>query len=880
MFWIKILIIGVFAFSFSLLSISILKPDLKSVTSEKLKDPYVEYTLNPTPNKFYFNVDLFTPVITQKPSSITYIASLLKERREYKKGKSGALFLAKKRINELYKFNKEMEVLHNYNGIDELRRWISEIELSPITMFLRRKDYLTWEAALGQYTSLIESEANSINRLRQNERNERLMILKNNVLRYRDILSRTIISLNKPDADKTYLFKLNNDTSNYLITKTIGKLPEIKTLDAEYRLGQIYNDLEFGKYKFQLKKDLPRTYIPNKATLWLNGTTIPVSNINYSTVYFQETVVDNTAQKVLLEVPPLNLAQNSSWTKQKKSGEEDYFYQDISLLSGVNKYIIKFQQKNDFPVIFQLLLINKKINSLTGAVTKSFYTYSNEIVLKTESLDQFEHFVEFVPERRFDEIRIQVTRKEPGSSLFSTPSNVKVIPIAEPKIDMFRTSYIDKSTPSVKYDKFSPYHYQVDIQNPTMNTYRLVKNSLGVKWLMLNTEKNDGSWKYNIYYWPFFLLPLLILSLSAILVLNLYFRYRRPTLLSKKNLYSFFKNTNTLCRKIKHILLNSSNFILAFFSLLRLPFFIIAVSGFILYIISGKITESFPAYLILSWVLSLLSYRQNLNTSTKLGFILLVLVPLLLIFGAEQLAERVAITAYLLSFTGVVLSLVQRKMPISATLTAGSFSALLKNDVLNLICKFPSPIPNMTLSIYHRLKKIFLELYGPFPVTERNKIPLLTKSMITGYFLFSLIFAFQSYQTIISRLALNPSISKYEPRLAYRSTKILIRGDGFGWREKEHVRLLNGNREVYVDYWSPTKIIFTVPLHWEYKPQPVWIEKSAIWKGKRITVKSDVMTLKIIPATANFGPEDDLFFEQLKKFEDETLEINGYSKNK
>ncbi len=118
-------------------------------------------------------------------------------------------------------------------------------------------------------------------------------------------------------------------------------------------------------------------------------------------------------------------------------------------------------------------------------------------------------------------------------------------------------------------------------------------------------------------------------------------------------------------------------------------------------------------------------------------------------------------------------------------------------------------------------------------------------------------------------LSRTPTISVFEPRIVYRSTKVVIRGHNLG-------KLYSAHGEVKADLASDSKITFTIPLDWKDGNVKLWVEKSIIWDGKEAITKSGIFEIKLIPTSSQFTPQDDEYFKQLKSLDKETLKLNGY----
>jgi len=118
--------------------------------------------------------------------------------------------------------------------------------------------------------------------------------------------------------------------------------------------------------------------------------------------------------------------------------------------------------------------------------------------------------------------------------------------------------------------------------------------------------------------------------------------------------------------------------------------------------------------------------------------------------------------------------------------------------------------------------------------------------------------------------SLLPVIKKNEPHLIYRSTNIILYGNNFGIESGNILDdtkindVQNQYGKINFTFWDNNKIIFQVPLHWQYGDINVWINKDITWKGKRIRVKSNIVKFKLLDATQSWSKNDDAYFKQLK----------------
>jgi len=124
--------------------------------------------------------------------------------------------------------------------------------------------------------------------------------------------------------------------------------------------------------------------------------------------------------------------------------------------------------------------------------------------------------------------------------------------------------------------------------------------------------------------------------------------------------------------------------------------------------------------------------------------------------------------------------------------------------------------------------------------------------------------------------ARHPQIINVEPYIVYYDTEIILKGRGFGWKGLIDTKFKYQNGIINISSWTDTKVIFTVPLHWKTGDITIWIQKPIEWDGKKITVNSNQVKLRLISRDDGWGKDDDDYFEQLNHLNKEALKLNGY----
>ncbi len=132
---------------------------------------------------------------------------------------------------------------------------------------------------------------------------------------------------------------------------------------------------------------------------------------------------------------------------------------------------------------------------------------------------------------------------------------------------------------------------------------------------------------------------------------------------------------------------------------------------------------------------------------------------------------------------------------------------------------------------------------------------------------------------VLTWRTIQPDIIKIEPQLVYRTNKIILWGRSFGADPDGTKVMINSSYGVvHKDFWTDSKIYFTVPENWKDGPVHIWIEKPIQWDGKWLKRVSNVVTIQLIPTTSTITPLDDKYFKQLDNLDHETLRLNGYEK--
>lgn len=275
-----------------------------------------------------------------------------------------------------------------------------------------------------------------------------------------------------------------------------------------------------------------------------------------------------------------------------------------------------------------------------------------------------------------------------------------------------------------------------------------------------------------------------------------------------------------------------------------------------------KHSDSVTPLFTLLWILGVAAYQLESRYSFGIALVFLAFCPFLLSANMDWMAEKSAIWAYMFLVVGTIHTIFEMKADESKKVRA-----FFKN--ISFVLSFITHIDSLLIKCAKKIKE-----FAFFSVRNFIKI-LVAFIIVTALFLicFDFYLKFMSYR---DRQMKNPGTPYIEPALVYPGTKVFLYGDRFGDNSNSQYALMRDGERVRTDYWEDHKIIFTVPLGWEPGAMNLWIQKPIDWNAEVVIEKTKPVTIKLLPITDHFTPDDDLYFEQLKTWRKETREMNGY----
>lgn len=279
------------------------------------------------------------------------------------------------------------------------------------------------------------------------------------------------------------------------------------------------------------------------------------------------------------------------------------------------------------------------------------------------------------------------------------------------------------------------------------------------------------------------------------------------------------------------------------------------------------------------WMITSIAYKLNPKINMYMAAFFLFLIVVNRLASFIYLADKLGVwTIMFIAYIGIY-SLVYDYIAIERTDTFEMFSKKVKQDIAYFE-KYHNTILSKSLWFLHgaleKARYWIIRIYGMKNKTPRDWIALWIKIAITAIILSIGFFIFKKVDSKINRFSFDPVVNKVEPSIIYPSTKVIIWGDNFGWKEHDGSILQNQYGEVQTEVWTNNKIIFEAPLSWPTGPMQFRIVKPSNYEGRHIYAASKIFNILLIPRGTEFTPIDDEFFKQLKDLDPETRRINGY----
>lgn len=278
-------------------------------------------------------------------------------------------------------------------------------------------------------------------------------------------------------------------------------------------------------------------------------------------------------------------------------------------------------------------------------------------------------------------------------------------------------------------------------------------------------------------------------------------------------------------------------------------------------------------FLLIFWIFIIFRYKTGSSITFLLVTLLFFIYPFLLLYSLSVLAEQIVTLIFLIIFIGILQNIwesqhQQRKFIQFNVLFSAVFST--RNLSFLDIC---------SLFIREAMSRISKRVIIRKP-SFSSILTILLIGVIMSFSLYTVWVMYENQRKLDDEKKawnyLIPNIEQVEPKVVYRGTKIRIEGKQFKFQDLARIKLVNQYGEIKnVDYWSDSKIIFTVPLDWKTGKISLWIQNEDNWEGKKHIFHSNIATITLIDTKSNWTSEDYAYFDQIKYLDKEVLKLNG-----
>lgn len=688
------------------------------------------------------------------------------------------------------------------------------------------KNQLSFENQFSAYKKLIFRQLEFINNtVNPGRKLDRAITLNGRLLAHQQQIEELISTLEKDEEEKKILTDKTVLFFNSAHEKMKQLLPEYRSGYLVYPLAYPLIDREYGWYDGQLEIDgqsqgeIKKIYVDGTDD-YLYWKTVDFPTISHKIEWIRE----KNSLNALVYSSAINLPQGGKWL----------IILSANLDQQTKISIVPDDESNRDPFYAESFNPNSSVKKYR--------------IIDIDSNDKTQKKVKLM---------VEIYGQSPESYQRYLPSvSLSTQQLLNPEPPLLITKeIIQEKTPQLFLKKLSHNRYFINLTNTNyVKSYQISLN-LGRFW-RVNSD-NVITFLPGIFFSRLFYLSLVIfVLLSLILLIN------KPidSLLNR-----YYALTLRFGKKSLLLILSIIN---KFAVALRLPFLTLAILGIFSDIFVFQDSINLVVFAIgICWIVASIGYNLDSIVNFTMSFITFTIFFILLIFKQENLANRFSLWSTIFILMGIITVIIEI-----------NWSANKRWNFLNLLFAYAK---DWTYGVFkiEILRKIVKKIVFFFKPKSLHLKDLLVSAM--KLFLFFVIILstvkFNKYLTnITNKINQIPVVYKSEPTIVYHSIKVIIRGNHFGSNENDNVKLMSNYGEIMTQLWTDNKIVFAVPLEWPTSLVDVWIERKFFHLGKEIQVKTKIQKFKVIPTSPFFTPDDELFFDQLIKLDEETKQINGY----
>ncbi len=614
-------------------------------------------------------------------------------------------------------------------------------------------------------------------------------------------------------------------------------------------------DKEFGIYSLHLY-NMPGIWeSSDEVTLQFKSQTYKIRGENndftLNNLRIVPSLFKNSSEKIVILYPEVNLADQLTWTWNAKRKE----YSAKIKPNDFDKYLFALKSQVKEPYLIRIT--ETKRANIRGKFIHDDTDLLNEEIFPQDSNVEKTWIIASSSKNKDFILTVKILPLEKKTTIDpNSISSIKLVPIPEPLVQLKKEVALEgKGDFEIK--RLNRYTFELLTQDLSSSEKEYLKSYYD------NWALEDRGDLVILRFKPY------IYTLRLLIIFNSFFVFLIILALLKlgRSTATAFLNTITrLSTRLRYPLL--------FVFLAGLTFDLLVLKSYSSLVFLG---------LTSIWIAVIIGLKLQALSGFNLTLFFLMAVPFFAYFGKEGIAEKFAVWGVnfaLISSLQLLLFIDHQSSNVPRSFTAmrmiKSPFIFISNKLIKQVKATVKLFRQVILGIFNQRPKTTLDYF----LNTMKALLLVIAAFFVTVFI-SVVLLKVNKEIAIKRdlevqYSRHPRINLFEPRIAYFSTKVLMRGTNFGWKQQDKVRLVKDGQVISTDLWTDNKIIFTVPLHWKIGISNIWIEKKVTWKGKSYTAKSNDILLKIIPRSNTFTPADDEYFNQLKYLDKEALQINGY----
>jgi hypothetical protein len=818
---------------------------------------------NTTDSQILFNPTAYTkaaqtgvtvyPHVSTSPQSPFYILTTLREVQSLLTKNYDPLFISQKRVAELLQWGRKLDIHNGKIPQDGV------VSINEACTHNRYEKEGSWENELCKYSSLIQQKQVEFESAQRNgELVDLLNTVNNNCADLKAYVTSNITQIHQA----RYLTGLidsvqNNIEKRVLMTTSVSTAGTVMIPLSNLNLKEDFNSFSMSLYPIHEEEIKNIKYVRLDEQSVYPTRTYDKSNETL-TFHSLPKKADNARAYSHISIlsAPNKATLITNWTSNPKNNALMTFF-TVENQHFTNTYHFQLKSKNNVVVRFEQAQNENAISTIS------------ENIAKPDAKGNIEFASQFGgnPYADGQRVKLTLTPQLPGGPM--KPESIHADVTQTPVYSLYLTGEsIEYNLHEPSYDEQPQMKINVTRTHPLYVDPSLLAQSIPL-WTIVSIKTADhglySTTTFTYQYLPFRFMYGFLGLMAAIIIASLFIPYLKKTAGEIVRITKVQKVHATLYTIAQDIKFGLLVFLLIFF-IIDLLFFsrtfeplyvvIIFVLWFCLEVFKPDHRDMIFISLLLFLGVIIAPHFKNEQKFAVWSFMILAISTIYAVMTSVK-EEHESIPSVMLSFCMPKLQRARYALEHKAKMIAAKIMRVARRYYIN---------HPQTTSQYIQNSFFFFFLFiliGSLSITSFISVRFVKHQIAV-------------YKEAQQELHIHPIIEKIEPELGYFGTKVILRGNRFGWIEHDHVQLDVDGWALKTDLWTNEKIIFTIPIEWGTGVKNMSVIKKTSWKNKPVNARSNIVHFQLLNRSASINKLDEKYLDSIKNWSEEAKKINGY----